>query len=472
MADPPVLSADEQYERAQAASAPKSPPSGDDNPFLGLPGYQPPPPPRAPTQPYQGGVLPFSKDETGNVTFDSDAGLLGALKKPFVWAHDVRTGKIPADVNNPEYVGGALNAALTFGPGAVASRVGRGGIQAPSAEALHDASTAGFNAYRNSGQMYGGDQYRTMLQDAAQSLLRQGFHDVPDSAALQHRIIQQELDRVRNAPFVTSQDVDALRVQLSGKGLKGPTAAANQALRSDVFGFVEQNLPPNAPESVRGAVGNARQGFHSDAVTGKDEATSQLNIAKARGPELSAEQQRTNIARLVNKIAEGKGEGRGFSDTEANILRSANRATPGIDRAQRIGDALSPKIGGGGILGGLGAAGTAIATGHPTLAAGLAAAAAVPAAAGAAARTYANRGARNIAAEADNAIRLQSPLAQQSLDTLPKNFTANPFARPIGTASGDMISAAMEARRRELEQKSQAQPTYRVLPDGTVEELS
>jgi hypothetical protein len=469
MTDTSELSAAEIFRRASEADQPAP---ARDNPFVGLPGYTPPPPPREPTAPYQGAVFPFSKDATGNVTFDPNAGVLGALKKPFDWAYDVRTGKIPADPRNPDYVGGAANAALTYGPGAVASRVGRGGIQAPSGEALDTASAAGFDAYRNSGQMYGGDQYRTMLQDAAQNLLRQGFHDVPESAQLQHRIIQQELARVRNAPFVTSQDVDALRVQLSGQGLRGPTAAANQALRNDVFGFVEQNLPPNSPESIRGAVGNYRQARHSEAVTGKDEATSQLNIAKARGPELSAEQQRSNIARLVNKIAAGKGEGRGFSDVEENILRSANRATPGIDRAQRIGDALSPRVGGGGLLGGLGAAGTAIATGHPAVAAGLAAAATVPAAVGVAARSYANRGARNIAAEADNAIRMQSPLAQQSLDTLPKNFTANPFARPVGTPSGAMIEAAMEARRRALEQQQAIQPTYRVLPDGTIEELS
>jgi hypothetical protein len=67
---------------------------------------------------------------------------------------------------------------------------------------------------------------------------------------------------------------------------------------------------------------------------------------------------------------------------------------------------------------------------------------------------------------------MQSPLAQQSLDTLPKNFTANPFARPVGTPSGAMIEAAMEARRRALEQQQAIQPTYRVLPDGTIEELS
>jgi hypothetical protein len=470
MVDDPV----ELMRRAAEAEQAPAPAASGDSPLAGAVDYVPPPAPRAPTPPYTGQIFPFRKDETGDVTFDPDAGLLGAIRKPFIWSHDVRTGAIPADPRNPAYIGGAVESALTYGPGAVASRVGRGGLVAPGSEALDTASAAGFDAYRNSGQMYGGDQYRQMLQDAAQNLLRQGFHDVPDSAQLQHRIIQQELDRVKNAPFVTSQDVDALRVQLGGGGLRGPTAAANQSLRSDVFNFVDQNLPPNSPASVRDAVGNYRQARHSEAITGKDEAQSQLNIAKARGPELSAEQQRTNIARLVNKIEAGKGEGRGFSDTEANILRSANRATPGIDRAQRVGDVLSPTVGGGGLFGGLGSAGTALATGHPAVAAGLAAAATVPAAVGIAARSYANRGARRIAEDADNAIRMQSPLAQQSIMTLPSNFRATPGATPLSTASGGMIADAMEARRRELEARSQQEtpPTYRVRPDGTVEEFT
>jgi hypothetical protein len=469
MDDDPV----EQMRRAAEAERTPAPPvSGADSPLAGATDYRPPPAPREPTKPYTGQLFPFSKDETGNVTFDSHAGLLGAALAPIRFVGDVASGRIPADVRNPDYIGGALNTALTYGPGAVASRVGKGGIQAPSREAIGDASSAGFNAYRDSGQMYGGDQYRTMLKDAADNLLKQGFHDVPESGALQHRIIQKELDRVKNAPFVTSQDVDALRVQLSGAGLKGPSAAANQNLRKDVFDFVEQNLPPNSPESIRGAVGNARQGFHSDAITRPSEAQSELNIAKAEGPGLSAQQQRTNIAKLVNKISAGKGEGRGFSDVEENILRSANRATPMIDRAQSIGNALDKGGVWGSLAGAGGGAATAFGMGHPMVGAGLTAAAVVPATIGAAARSYANRGARAIAEESDNAIRMQSPLAQQSLDTLPKNFTANPLARPVGTPSGGMISAAMEARRRELEQKQQAQPTYRVLPDGTVEELS
>ena len=68
---------------AEAERTPAPPVSGADSPLAGAVDYRPPPAPREPTKPYQGAILPFSKDETGNVTFDSDAGLLGALKKPF-----------------------------------------------------------------------------------------------------------------------------------------------------------------------------------------------------------------------------------------------------------------------------------------------------------------------------------------------------------------------------------------------------
>jgi hypothetical protein len=77
-----------------------------------------------------------------------------------------------------------------------------------------------------------------------------------------------------------------------------------------------------------------------------------------------------------------------------------------------------------------------------------------------------------MANEADNYIRGRSPLAAEQFATAPSNFAATPWAQPGRTMSGGMIEAAMEARRRELEQKQAIQPTYRVLPDGTIEELS
>src|SRR4029077_3430135 len=121
-----------------------------------------PPTPRAPTAPYSGAILPYTKDETGDVKFDPNAGLLGQLKRPFDWTYGVRTGAIPADVRNPEYIHGAADAAMTYGPTAVAGRAGvprlfggrvddsAGTVRAPTTGVLEDAAEAGFKNYRSS----------------------------------------------------------------------------------------------------------------------------------------------------------------------------------------------------------------------------------------------------------------------------------------------------------------------------------
>jgi hypothetical protein len=239
--------------------------------------------------------------------------------------------------------------------------------------------------------------------------------------------------------------------------------------REALFGYIDQNLPADSGRSVRDAVGNYRQARHSEVLADKDVATGRLNTSKAAGPELSAEQTRGNIAKLLNS----RTALRGFSDTERGVLESANTATPAINRAQRLGDALSLK---NAAAGGVGAG--ALAT-LPSLlmstpsATGVGVGAALAtggAAVGAGARSYANRGARRLASEADNAIRGMSPLAQEQFATLPSNFSAT-MRGPVSTPSGAMIAAAMDARQREMQQQQNAPQQYRVLPDGTVEEF-
>lgn len=44
-------------------------------------------------KPYQGKLLPFSSDENGNVSFDSNAGILGTIKSALTLAGDVASGK-------------------------------------------------------------------------------------------------------------------------------------------------------------------------------------------------------------------------------------------------------------------------------------------------------------------------------------------------------------------------------------------
>jgi len=464
------LSFEEEYARAKAASKPPAAPTADvsDNPFLAAPSYRPPAPPppaRAPTEPYKGMILPFSTDESGKTKFDPRQGLLGSIVNPIEYVGDVMAGRKPVSV------GDTLEMGLNVGPGSVVSRVGKTIFQAPATRALDEAAEGGFTAYRNSGQMYPTNDYRTMLQGAQDTLRSSGFHNVPEGAPVPHTILQREIDRIQNAPWVTSQDLDALRTQLRGQGLRGQNVPANMQAREALFGYIDQNLPPGSGRSINDAVGNYRQARHSDVLTDKDLAKERLNIAKGAGPNLSAEQTRTNIAQLLNSRTATKG----FSETEQNILDRALTATKGVDRAQTWGDRLklsAPGGGatttgittGGGIVGSIGAAlaghpGPALAAG--TLAAGVGGA-------GAALRSYANRGARRLSEEADNAIRNLSPLAQQqrAAGTAPIDFTAglpSPFSP--STLAGPAAAAAVRARREE-----QFPPRYRILPDGTIQE--
>src|SRR6185369_7878671 len=285
-------------DQARAADAAQgAAPAG--NPLAGVEGYQPAaePPPRQ--KPYKGQIIPFSVDERGEASFDPGAGILGMVKAPFDWAYGVRTGQIPADVRNPEYIGGAANAALTYGPGAAASRAGAGGVRAPSVEALDTAAGQGFENYRKSLQIYPADEYRALLRDTAKGLEQGGYHDVAGGAAVPHRILQREMDRTKNAPFVTSEDLDALRTQLQAKGLKGQDLAGTMAARDQLFNYIEKNLPANSDRSIYDAVGNYRQARHSETVTGKDANTERMNTARQSG-DLTAEQSRANIAALLN----------------------------------------------------------------------------------------------------------------------------------------------------------------------------
>ncbi|MEW9616016.1 hypothetical protein AB3G45_19565 [Shinella sp. S4-D37] len=72
----------------------------------------------------QGMLLPISKDADGNTRFDSDAGLLGALKRSFMLPGEVMDGKV--DPLSPEGVERAFEFSSTLTPAGAAQRaVGR-----------------------------------------------------------------------------------------------------------------------------------------------------------------------------------------------------------------------------------------------------------------------------------------------------------------------------------------------------------
>lgn len=63
---------------------------------------------------FSGSLLPFSKDENGDVSFDSNAGLLGGVKRAFMTPGDAMAGKF--DPSSEEGIARAFEFATTFSP--------------------------------------------------------------------------------------------------------------------------------------------------------------------------------------------------------------------------------------------------------------------------------------------------------------------------------------------------------------------
>lgn len=424
---------DRDAAREKAAAAPTG------SPFENLPGYRPPAPPPEKAKARGSIFAPWSTSAEGEFVFpDWSQGLTGTVVRPLQFLQGIAEGRIPQDTRNPAYIGGALDIGMNFGPGSAASRVGKGGVVRPSAQELQTAGAEGFKAYRASGQLYDINDYMAQLQQMADNLNKRGLIDDPSSASKQHKILRDAYEEAKTLPVITSKHLDDLRMQLAGK------SPANMQAREDLFNFIERNAAPG-DTAVRDAVANYRQGIHSDMLSMPQTAKSRKNISAGLGPELSAKQNRNILADTLTNI--DKGQLKGFSPAEQAVMTAAQKGTPALDLAQRGGEALQLRTPAG--------AGLGLLTGGASTAAG------------AAMRSYANRGARRNFETADEFIRSQSPLAREQFATAPNTFSAS-ASNTVMPHRYNPVAAALDAWKQE---RSQLPQTYRVLPDGTVEEF-
>lgn len=437
---------DEQVQEAfraarEAEKARTQPETSGESPYAGLPGYRAPAPPPPKAQAETTTFMPWSTNEQGEFVFPDWP---GTISQPAQLTKDVMTGRMPTDPRNPAYIGGALESALNFGPGSAAARKGMGGVLRPSVDETLGAGAAGFAKYRQSGQQYPDIVgYFDYLKSMKDNLNKQGLVDTPDAAARQHKAIQNEMDRVQKELTVNAANIDALHTSLRGRG------PASMQARNDLYQYIEAQAPIG-DTTIRDAVGNYRQAMHAERLNAKEYATSLKNQSAAQGPELSAQQQRNNITNLL--IAHEK-KSQGLSDAEVAVMEGAVKGSPGLNLAQRGGEALRP---GSSIPSGVAATATFGGT----------------AAAGAGLRSLANRGARRDMETVKNFILSQSPLARSQFATAPNNFKSmGPSAYSV--MANPAIAGAIKDRLRSkgLLPTPDVPQTYRVLPDGTIEEF-
>lgn len=430
------------------------------------------------SQPYTGSLLPFSRDARGNVYFDSDAGLLGAIKRTFTLPHDVMTGAAPLPSSTGEVPGSVgpydprgaetmarvreaetlltpVNPAIRAGEAAMPGLTGMTRRpKPPTATELKDAAAAGYDRARGMGVDIKGSAVGDLARQMRADLEQDG---VFAELAPQTFSIIGKISNPPEGAVATIANLEAVRRSLghAAKSFTNPTeqfAAARAIERLDGFlsGLPKASVVAGpaaaAREALTAARGNYAAAQRSNKITG--ELDNAITGAVERGNLAAAvANSGANVDNAIRQrmaaILKSPKEARGYTPEELAGMERVARGTVPTNVARVVGNLLG---GGGGlgavVTGGAGAMAGA-STGSPMAAA---AGAALPAV-GLLSKQIANMLTRKSAAKVDELIRSRSPLAESrpSIPVSPEMRSA--LIRALTTTGAELSD---EKRRRAL----------------------
>lgn len=400
------------WEKYQTAPAPAAAPAS--GPWSG---YQQ----QSPSQPYSGSVLPFSKDAQGNVHFDSNAGILGAIKNAFTLPHDVMTGQV--DPTSDQGIARAANMGALAGMDAAAPGVGaimkRARVDAPSAEALYNAADSAFNRLRNSGVDYASSAVRDWAQAMKNELDQNGF----DATVAPNT--HNTLDKLSSPPAGSVAGIANLHSARKtfghvARNFNNPTdqAAASHSING-LDSFIENadpasvvaGAPAAAADALKEANGNYAAAKRSDRLTGI-ERTADLRAAAANSGRNIGNATRQRVASLLTNNKQASG----FTPEEVAALEGVVKGSPIANATRYLGNLLG---GGGGLGQMLSAAAGAMAGGHFGGIEGAGLGSVLPTAAGAASKAASNALTEGALRAVDEMTRQRSPLYDQMAANAP-----------------------------------------------------
>lgn len=420
----------DNYATPAPATTPQAASAGPWTKYGSQPAKNPMPTAAPVDQSYTGEILPFSKDAQGNVHFDSNAGLLGSIKRSFMLPGDVMAGKV--DPLSQEGIGRSLEFATTMSPVNPAVSAGDRAIPGvgmalksaevtpPTAEALKSAASAGYDQMRNMGVDYSSDAV-SKLSQALQAKLEQD--GVLKELAPKTFTVLDKLSQAPDGSVAPITGLEAARraFQNAGRDFNNPTdqMAAGRA-KEGIDKFISAADPAtvvagpagDAAKVLEEARGNYAAGKRSDTLTGVQDAAELSAAAANSGQNLG-----NSIRQRVKSVLLSPKKSAGFTDDELGKIRSVVEGSPLANTARYAGNLLGGGGGLGGILTGTIGAGAATAlTGSPV--AGIAGAALPLTGYGAKelARILTERGLQ----QADNMTRARSPLHEAMLAATPK----------------------------------------------------
>lgn len=406
------------------------------------------PPSAEPDEPaYSGAILPASRDDQGNVYFDPNAGLVGAVKRAITLPREVMRGEV--DPTSDEGIARATEMGMIVSPVNPAVRSGERAIPGvararqypqkptvPTAEELTAAGGASLKRLRSLGVDYTPKSVSDMAGAVRTNLEGDGI--LAELAPKSFAILKKLETPPKGSVAAPLSGVVAARKALrnAAKDFANPTEqlAASRIIQG-LDDFIKEADPrsimagpaSSASKILREGNANYAAGKRSQVLSGLEDAAELRAAAANSGKNIG-----NTIRQRVASILIDPKKRAGFSEDEIAALEQVARGTATQNVLRWVGNVL----GGGGGLGtmlttGAGGVGGA-AVGGPV---GAGIGAIVLPATGAAAKAASNRSTVKALGNADKTVRMRSPLFEQRV--------RNPPMAPLSADSRALLERAL-----------------------------
>lgn len=404
--------------------------------------------------PFSGSILPFSKDAQGNVSFDSDAGLVGMAKRAITFPMDAMQGKV--DPLSDEGIARAVETASVASPVSAGTRGGlgwagrplrtRAPVETPTGQELLTTGGGQFDMARGMGVRYDPSAVNSMALNVRTQLLNSGFRKKNASGTFSE--LRGLIKSPESGAFATIDDLHAIRQALQkipNTEERAQDRAAAGVLINAIDEFIRNPDPASVmagPATAAGAtwgkgMGNYAAGKRSDKLV--DKPFSLEERAERRINPLSSGSTDKTIRDRVGALLDNPKTRSGFSAEEITLLESVKNGKMPRNVVSLIGNLLG--------------AGATVATTVGMAATGAAfggipgaVAAAAPGATVLAARGLGGKLTKRALNKTAETVRKRSPLYEERMANAPAVPHASPAAR---SSVSRAVSQPMTQQQRE-----------------------
>jgi len=359
---------DKQIAAERGATAPGAAPAASEDMVSKYGPAPPDQPPAAPGAAYKGGMLPFSRDAQGNVSFDPlNAGPIGALKQAFTLPKRVYGGEVKVDPSDPKFIGESLNFAGSFGspvnpairsgdrviPGVARNAPDPMSVRTPTWQELKAKGGAQLENFAQAPVKYDPAYAPVLAQQIESAMIKEGKF-APENSG-----IYAALERLRsNAPPLPGDEIlwtpaglHSLRKNMASQfgkttedqhGVGIAFEHLNNCIANPPKGAVLAGPAAEAAKEFQRGLGNYAAGSRAEALDAI-KRTADLRAASA-----NSEQNFDNSlrGRITSHILDAK-KVKGYTPEEVAMLEAVPVGTVANNLKRGVGNVL----GGGGGLG-------------------------------------------------------------------------------------------------------------------------